>query len=1081
MAGREREVSFSIRAKDEYSAQMKAAREAVDKLRASQERKTSLQNTIALKKELREVEGNYKKAATAAAQLASAAKIKLDSSAPTEADELYGAFHRAQTEAAALKAEVDRLKGALRGAGGGGSFAIFSQSADEMRRQAAAAREAVAALRERQALATRGAARIGAEPDDGTAANRLQANAAKMKIARDEALRLNAAYDAQRQQVALLGRALAQADAPTEAMVSEFERAKTALAAMRAEMRRVQTQSAQMQGGFAKLARTEAFMSSRGSANSPAAQEGWWARMAAGITGSAATAHGRGPLGLRPYELQNLGYQVNDLITQVASGTPVMQAFAQQGGQIAQIFPKATTAIIRFIPQIAAISAVVLPVIAAIKRLNETGDMVTDFGTKLAASVDGSRYDPAQLTAMVRELERVGIAADASRGAIVSMMQEGLDPERMQAILLASRDFAAVWGMEIPEAASTLQSAFDGTYDGLKKLDDQYNFLTAAQRTHLRELYEQGRALEATRDALEIFSDKMGEAADLQEGPWSEASHNLAVAWRDLLDWIGTTAPIQAAIGAVNALASVVAALTGALNGLDTKAGQVATKLEALSLKFAAGGFGALAREGVDWLFGNGKEPEPPAANPDDFIGPRVPTEKEKKAAEDAEIVRREATLKALEGTGDLIKKANEKIAEDRRKAALKGAQDAGKILDDANKELEKQQQDHAAAMAAINQQIADAEFDTRVAGMSEREGEIQKALRRAEQTAARGGIELTQEQRDEIIRTTGALYDQEQAAKAAAKAAKGGGKDAKDAEKEKQKALEDTLDRLVEQRRLLMESVEYYQDNGQTAAADRLREQVDGVNERIKVAITNLRAFWAAAGGLEGETELLRLDDLERQINAVGEGAVVTRERVNSMIADGAADAMDDFAQSIASGENAIDSFGRAFLSMAADFLREIAMMILRQAVFNALQNSTAFGGGGIGGIISGAIGALVAHSGTEASGTRTRVVPAAVFANAPRYHNGTSAAGMNLAADEQAAILRKGEAVLTEDDPYHPKNRGRGAAGRGGGTTLNAKIVNVIDPAEVMQQAMSDEAGQEVIINWMSSNRRRIKSVLE
>ena len=45
-------------------------------------------------------------------------------------------------------------------------------------------------------------------------------------------------------------------------------------------------------------------------------------------------------LGLKPYELQNLSFQINDIFTQLASGTSLTQTLAQQGGQIFQLFPK---------------------------------------------------------------------------------------------------------------------------------------------------------------------------------------------------------------------------------------------------------------------------------------------------------------------------------------------------------------------------------------------------------------------------------------------------------------------------------------------------------------------------------------------------------------------------------------------------------------------------------------------------------------------------------------------------------------------------------------------------------------------
>jgi hypothetical protein len=60
-------------------------------------------------------------------------------------------------------------------------------------------------------------------------------------------------------------------------------------------------------------------------------------------------------------------------------------------------------------------------------------------------------------------------------------------------------------------------------------------------------------------------------------------------------------------------------------------------------------------------------------------------------------------------------------------------------------------------------------------------------------------------------------------------------------------------------------------------------------------------------------------------------------------------------------------------------------------------------------------------AHRGGIAGAlTDQRLVPAALFAGAPRYHRG------GLAGDEVPAILRRGEEVLTRADPRHRENGG-------------------------------------------------------
>ena len=59
-------------------------------------------------------------------------------------------------------------------------------------------------------------------------------------------------------------------------------------------------------------------------------------------------------------------------------------------------------------------------------------------------------------------------------------------------------------------------------------------------------------------------------------------------------------------------------------------------------------------------------------------------------------------------------------------------------------------------------------------------------------------------------------------------------------------------------------------------------------------------------------------------------------------------------------------------------------------------------------------------------------------------------------------------------------PANGGlRGRSG-GGGTTLNTKIVNVIDPAEIVTAALATTPGQQVFMNFIAANARSINATL-
>src|SRR5690606_9883189 len=87
----------------------------------------------------------------------------------------------------------------------------------------------------------------------------------------------------------------------------------------------------------------------------------------------------------------------------------------------------------------------------------------------------------------------------------------------------------------------------------------------------------------------------------------------------------------------------------------------------------------------------------------------------------------------------------------------------------------------------------------------------------------------------------------------------------------------------------------------------------------------------------------------------------------------------------------------------------------------------------------------AMVAHAGGIVGETAlpSRLVPAAAFLDAPRYHRGGI---VGFAPDERPAVLRVGEEVLTPEDPRHRRNLGAAAQN----ITINVSAGGG-DPAQV------------------------------
>lgn len=118
------------------------------------------------------------------------------------------------------------------------------------------------------------------------------------------------------------------------------------------------------------------------------------------------------------------------------------------------------------------------------------------------------------------------------------------------------------------------------------------------------------------------------------------------------------------------------------------------------------------------------------------------------------------------------------------------------------------------------------------------------------------------------------------------------------------------------------------------------------------------------------------------------------------------------------------IDTLGEMFGEITGDFGG------LFDGLLNSLGSLFSSGGGGGGGGFFDAIGSFFGsffHEGgvVGAGASRGRQVDPRVWIGAPRFHGG------GIAGNEVAAILKKGEEVVTEDDPRHVRNGGGSGAG--------------------------------------------------
>lgn len=248
--------------------------------------------------------------------------------------------------------------------------------------------------------------------------------------------------------------------------------------------------------------------------------------------------------GLKGYQLGNLGYQVNDVISGLAMGQNPLQILTQQAGQFVQIWPKAMENLIRYAPRIAGVTAILAPFVAAALRLKEAGDSVEYFQKKLSLSADGYRYTTKGLAEVATQIKETGISIDDARSLVSNFAANGIPTGQFSQYAKLAKSIDAVTGKGIAESGKQLSEAFSGNIDSVLELNKELNFLSASQ-------YEQVRAMKASGNeagAMSLAFDALKARAEQNKvglTEWGKALKEVEGAWNDLVGALEATGVIE--------------------------------------------------------------------------------------------------------------------------------------------------------------------------------------------------------------------------------------------------------------------------------------------------------------------------------------------------------------------------------------------------------------------------------------------------------------------------------------------------------------------------------------------------------
>lgn len=761
-------------------------------------------------------------------------------------------------------------------------------------------------------------------------------------------------------------------------------------------------------------------------------------------------------------ELQALNYTVSDVVASLSSGISPMTILLQQGPQVrdafggmGNVFGKLSAAItvgrVATLGLAAGLGVLGYGYFAAWKEQRAFNDALAITGNY--AGITAGRFD--QLAVRIARLDArpIGEVRDALQALVAS---GAFGPQSLDAAASAVVNLQKFTGQTADEVVKDFATMGRGVAKWAAEHNRQYNFITAAEYSHIRALESQGRTQEAMAVTLQALSDKFGNQTRTL-GYLERAIQSTKSAWSSFWDTIKSIGRDETIEDRVALLRNQLDATEEALSSPDLGASRRA-RLE----RRAAG-----LREQLSVPESDARQARQLAERQAaEHARNQEEIEKLSEGYRNTELGRDRAFFNRRQAQEEYARE-QERLATERQFRQLEISQGEYRARNEARARAEV-----ASKLRAIDQEQALEEKrspekpqdriakEGRLADIEARRVAILQERKRVEADIAAG--KYAGDPREVVESAAVALRKLELGQSTAVQQA---------FEERRTQALRSAaeLQEINHATNIALIRDDHQRGQAQIALEEeQLRRRMDlgALNDAERQAAEETLAQWRVLRERQ-LTEQLQ-PEWQRQLELYADTTRYMRE------------ASDEFHKGfIDSGRSAFEEWvttGQLSTKQLTQFIEQQFAKMFYDRYLASFVNSVGdslfgmvFGSPGTAsngaGTITGGSGLKVStnhQGGIAGAGMPTRTVSAAHFAQARRYHVG------GIAGDEVPAILKRGEEVLTRADPRHVLN--------GGQAGMSVTIAPVINGGVSRNELINGMAlAADLAVNRVADARRR------